>query len=239
MMTGIAKLTVLMFVTGSLVSGAQLINNGTFETGTLAGWTVASQAGSFAGSNFFALSGTTTPQSGSSTVGPASGTFYAVSDGNGSGAHALLQPFIVPGGSTVVLSFSLFVNSYGGNFVNPIGLDFTDGANQHARVDILTAGASAFDTGAGVLRNFYLGTDSGSNPHAYANLSFDITSLVGGGGSFQLRFAEVDNQFFLNMGVDNVSIVTSPAGAPEPLSAALAALGLIALGLLRRRHRGV
>ena len=158
----------------------------------------------------------------------------------GSGTHALLQPFIVPGGSTVVLSFSLFVNSYGGNFVNPIGLDFTDGANQHARVDILTAGASALDTGAGVLRNFYLGTDSGGNPHAYASLSFDITSLVGGGGSFQLRFAEVDNQFFLNMGVDNVSIVATPAGVPEPVSLVQAALGFAVVGLLRctrRRHK--
>src|SRR6266478_1123363 len=203
--------SLLAYGYASLAYAGQLLVNGGFETGNLSGWTVASQAGSFPGSNFFALSGTTTPQSGSSTVGPASGSFYAVSDGLGPGTHALLQTFTVPGpASSVVLSFSLFANSYGGNFVNPIGLDFTDGANQHARVDILTAGASAFDTGAGVVRNFFLGTDSGSNPHAYASLSFDITSLVGDGGTFQLRFAEVDNQNFLNIGVDNVSIVSTP-----------------------------
>jgi hypothetical protein len=233
-MMRVAKLIVLVSVSGGVACGAQLITNGGFESGTLAGWTVASQAGSFAGSGFFALSGTITPQSGSSTVGPASGAFYAVSDGNGPGAHALLQPFVVPGASTVLLSFSLFVNSDGGNFVNPIGLDFTDGANQHARVDILSAGAAALTTGTGVLRNFYLGTDSGPNPHAYASLNFDITSLVGGGGSFQLRFAEVDNQSFLNMGVDNVSIVATPAGVPEPVSFIQAALGLAGVGLLRR-----
>src|SRR5207302_9584443 len=108
---------------------------------------------------------------------------------------------------------------------------------QHARVDILTAGASAFTTSAGVLQNFYLGTDAGANPHAYTSWSFDITSLVGAGGTFQLRFGEVDNQLFLNMGIDNVSIVSNPAGVPEPVSFALAALGVIGLVTFRRSRR--
>jgi hypothetical protein len=222
-----------------LAQASQLITNGGFETGNLAGWTVANLTGSFPGSNFFAISGTTTPQSASTTVGPASGSFYAVSDGAGPGAHALLQSFTVPGpASSVILSFSLFVNSYGGNFVNPIGLDFTDGANRHARVDILRSTASAFDTGAGVLRNFYLGTDAGANPHAYTNDTFDITSLVGSGGTFQLRFAEVDNQNFLNLGVDNVSVnFTAATGVPESSSILLSALGLMVFVLLRLPRR--
>jgi len=222
-----------------LANASQLIVNGGFETGNLSGWTVATQPGSIAGSNFFAVSGTTTPQSGLSTAGPASGSFYAVSDGSGPEAHALIQSFTIPGpASSVVLSFSLFVNSLGGSIVNPIGLDFTDGANQHARVDILKAGASAFDTGAGVLKNFYLGTDAGPNPNAYTNDTFNITSLVGGGGTFQLRFAEVDNVNFLNMGVDNVSINFTPAsGIPEPSSLASSALGIALLVRLRLRRR--
>jgi hypothetical protein len=221
----------LLCVLCASANATSLLVNGGFETGTLAGWTVANQAGSFPGSNFFALNGTLAPQSGLATVGAASGSFYAVSDGNGSGAHALIQLFTVAGpASSVMLSFSLFVNSYGGNVVNPIGLDFTDGANQHARVDILRAGASAFDTGAGVLQSFYIGTDAGANPHAYTNYTFDITSLVGAGGTFQLRFAEVDNQLFLNMGVDNAHIEAQLGNAvPEPSTIVLSALSLVIL----------
>src|SRR6266702_8618356 len=77
--------SLLAYGDASLANAGQLLANGGFETGSLSGWTVASQAGSFPGSNFFAFPGTTTPQSGSSTVGPASGSFYAVSDGLGPG----------------------------------------------------------------------------------------------------------------------------------------------------------
>ena len=239
MQTFLYGLTLLVCTSGFFANANQLIVNGGFETGNLSGWTLANQAGSFPGSNFFIVSGTATPQSASTTVGPASGSFYAVSDALGPGAHALFQSFTVSGpASSVILSFSLFVNSYGGNFVNPSGLDFTVLANQHGRVDILKSSASAFDTGAGVLQNFYLGTDPGANPHAYTNETFDITSLVGAGGTFLLRFAEVDNQNFLNLGVDNVSINFTPAtGVPEPTSIALAALGLAGFALLQRAAR--
>jgi hypothetical protein len=66
----------------------------------------------------------------------------------------------------------------------------------------LTSGATPFDTGAGVLENLYIGADAGGNPHPYTHYVFDITSLVGG-GTFQIRFAEVDNQLFFNLGVSS------------------------------------
>ncbi len=52
--------SLLAYGYASLAYAGQLIVNGGFETGTLSGWTVASQSGSFPGSNFFALSGTIT-----------------------------------------------------------------------------------------------------------------------------------------------------------------------------------
>lgn len=233
---GIVFLTVLC---GGSARGSQLITNGGFETGSLSGWTLTSQAGSFPGSGFFVTGGSVAPASGEPTAGPASGAYYAVSDGLGPATEILSQAFAVPGpASSVILSFSLFANSYGGTEINPIGLDYSDGANQYARVDILQAGSSLFSTGSGVLQNFYSGADPGSsNPNLYTNYSFDITSLVSGGGTFILRFAEVNNVDVLNMGVDNVSVSFTPAGVPEPSSLILAATGLGLFGFVLRRPR--
>src|ERR1700738_4201376 len=81
----------------------QLIVNGGFETGSFSGWAVSNQAGSFAGSNFFVSNSTTVPLAGVTTVGPASGSFYAVSDQSGGGTHALTQVFTVPGPASSVI----------------------------------------------------------------------------------------------------------------------------------------
>jgi hypothetical protein len=51
---------------------------------------------------------------------------------------------------------------------------------------------------------------------------------VGGGGTFQIRFGEVDNQLFFQQGVDNVSIST-PTAVPEPTSLALLGIGMLGL----------
>jgi hypothetical protein len=219
----------------------ELITNGDFETGTFLGWTITNQAGG-SGTFFIDTPGTPTPVSGFPTVGsPANGSFYAVTDQTGPGAHALSQSFTVAPGSTVTLSFDMFVNdqSGSGGIVHPSGLDYTSGGtlapNQHARVDILTAGASAFDTGAGVLANFYLGVDAGGNPHPFTPYVFDVTGIVGGGGTFQIRFAEVDNQFFFHQGVDNVSILQT-SQVPEAGTLLLLGTGLGAAAVRRRRN---
>jgi PEP-CTERM motif len=217
----------------------ELLTNGNFETGTLAGWAVTDQAGG-TGSWFNSVPSTATPISGNATASNLfGGSFYAVSDQTGPGAHALTQSFVVaPGATSVFLSFQMFVNNWNPTtIIDPVGLDFTVSPNQHGRVDLLTAGATAFDTGAGVLSNIYIGADTGELPHPWLDYLYDITALVGGGGTFQIRFAEVDNQLFFNMGVDNVSIVADFAQVPEP--DVLALLGLAALGGVSfRRRRG-
>jgi hypothetical protein len=200
-----------MFVTlASVPLKANDLTNGGFESSYFRSWNVDNQSAGFG--SFFVVTGPTgtiTPISRRPTAGAAGGAFFAVSDQEGPGASALSQFFTIPAGSSeVILSFDMFVNDWSGSgpIVNPAGLDYSAFPNQHARVDILSGDAPAFDTGDGILRNLYLGVDAGNNPHPYTHYEFDITDVVGAGGTFRLRFAQVDNLFFLNMGVDNVAI---------------------------------
>jgi hypothetical protein len=222
-----------LFAIAALADSIELITNGNFEAGTFAGWTVVNQTGSFVGSNWFIdTPGTTTPFSvlpTSSAGGLPHGSFYAVTDQGGPGSHSLLQTFIVlPSSSSIILSFDMFNNNWD---AGPFGTsqDFTIVPNQHARVDILTSGAGAFDTGAGVLRNFFLGGTSVTSPNPFTHFSFDVTSLLSSGGTFQLRFAEVDNQNFFNMGVDNVSIQETAIPEPGSFILLLSGIGVTAV----------
>lgn len=237
-------------------AAADLIVNGGFETGNFAGWTVADRlgstdyaSGSSAQGGFFIQgnSGATpvsTPLLGftPNTLGPESGNYFALSDSTAPGTHALIQSFVVPTGAIFVgLSFDMFVYDWSG--VGPAGsdLDFGSDPNQHARVDLLTGSAGAFDTGAGaVVANLFSGVDPESTmgqPPVFRHYDFDLTGLVVPGGTYQLRFAEVDNQFVLNQGVDNVSLAVT--AVPEPSSATLvlsALVGLLVPGWLRGRR---
>jgi hypothetical protein len=235
--TCIAGLSCFLFFGVSARAGTtQLITNGGFETGDFTGWSTFDQAGG--SGSFFVLSGTTEPLSGMPTVGPASGTFYASSDQTGPGAHALIQSFTVPTLATsVILSFDMFANNWAGVTACPGPLDYTIVPNECGRVDLLTGSAGAFDTGADDLKNFYMGSDTGTNPNPYTHYSFDITSLVSGGGTFQIRFAEADNQLFYNLGVDDVSIVATMASTPEPSTVFLLGAGMAFLVLFRRFAR--
>ncbi|WP_186775700.1 PEP-CTERM sorting domain-containing protein [Rubripirellula tenax] len=227
---------VAMIGLSSHAGAGVLLTNGGFETGDLTGWTTV-DAGS---GSIDVISGVTPGNSGNfPTAGPSSGSFYAVTSQNGPGTHALLQSFTVAGPiSTAELTFDMFVQTESTAIVDPAGLDHTGNPNQHARVDILTGTAAALDTGAGVLFNFYTGID-GFPTQPYTSYTFDITALVGGGGTFQLRFAQSDNLGFFNLGVDNVQITTSSVGTvPEPSSIVIfSAIGLGVFGLRRRNGK--
>ena len=191
---------------------ANLLVNGDFETGTYAGWNVFDQAGG-SGTWFLDTPGTTSPLAGFATApNGAGGNFYAVTDQTGPGCHVLLQSFTLASGGLVNLSWQMFVNSQDGSF-NPGDLNYNTVPSEYGRVDLLTGAAAPFSTaGVDVLNTFYAGNDpQGSNPNPYAPYSFNVNLPA---GTYQIRFAEVDNQSFFNMGVDNVSVneVPEPAG---------------------------
>jgi hypothetical protein len=211
------------------VRGQNLLANGNFETGTLAGWTEEDEAGG-TGSWYISTPGAASPISGYATANnPLGGNYYAVTDQTGPGSHVLLQSFTLASAETLTLSYQMFVDTQDGSYDNGT-LDYSGTANEYGRVDLLTGTASAFSTAAGdILRTFYTGNDTGVNPNPYTSYSYNLSLAA---GTYQLRFGEVDNQNYFQMGVDNVSLVA----VPEPSTWALGGLGGLSVMLFRRKR---
>jgi len=226
--------------TGS-ANTVELITNGGFETGTFAGWTVSDfvvvdeiiTVDSRKGTWFAYDTSSTTPLSGRATLGPAAGSFYAVSDQAVSGAHILEQTFTVPvDAGSILLSFDMFINDWSDK--GPImdgGLDDTLGSNQYAPVDLMTSVAGPLSTSAADIVANRVGpaVDTNAAPNAYTSYVFDPTGLVNNGATYKLRFAEADSQFFLNQGVDNVSILTQQIPKPGTCTLLARCVGVVAL----------
>jgi hypothetical protein len=219
---------------GGSARAASILLNGGFESG-FANWTLVDEPGG-ALAGWQIQTGTLSPVNLITVPAPPQGTHAAMTDAGGAGSHALLQSFTVAPGFLTTLSFNLFVGNRAA-FFNPASLDFNTIPNQQVRIDILTGAttaANAFSLSA-VADNVL---DPTADTAAYVPYSFDITSVVGAGGTFTLRFAEVDNQNIFNLGVDNVAIVTGPLGVPEPASqlpVAIVVALLIFLAAMQRR----
>lgn len=171
-----------LLVDGGFENDTLTYEVGSFNPGDVTGWAYENQQFfPFHFGTFSVTSGASGPFSGAPTVGPASGSYYAIADGFGPFTSALGQTFTVAPGSHVNLSFEMFDNDHSGVAAQ---------AMQHVEVDILQAG-DAFLTGT-VLDQLYYGPPSGAGPgpNPYQNYSFDLTSLVGGGGNFEVVFAD-------------------------------------------------
>jgi hypothetical protein len=200
---GAAALAVVLTLAISGVSSAATVVNGGFENGSFAGWTVVDQPGG--SGSWFVYSGTFSPFSGSPIAAPPEGTFAATSDQGGPGSHVLYQDIALEAGFSHVLSFDLYYNNQNGVFATPSSLDFTVIPNQQYRVDVLRAGADPFSVAPGDVLGTVFQTRVGDAPTlAPTRITFDLSAFAG--TTVRLRFAEVDNQFFFEASVDNVTI---------------------------------
>lgn len=216
-------------------ASANLLTNGGFETGDYTGWSVNTQAGSNGALQVAANNGGTSPISGFAYAANATGgNWFSITDQGGPGSYALTQSFTLATASTVTISFQMFANNQAGATFNN-GRDFGTSPNQNAEVDLLVGGASAFtDASSDIVSTLYgPGADTAANPNPWTSFS---STLALAAGTYQLRFAETDNQLFFQQGVDNVSVTTSAVPEPGSTMLMLAGLGAVA-AIARPRQR--
>ena len=202
-----------------LSAQAASITNGGFESG-LAGWTRADQLGSEG--TFVLQTGAVSPVNGTAVPSPPGGSTAAMTDAQGPGSHVLYQSFMATAPVTqAMLSFDLFIGNRAAAFNTPNTLDFaTPALNQQARVDILAGGADPFSVSAtDVLMNLFQTTTGDALVSGYSHHTSDIAALLNShlNTPLTLRFAETDNVFTFQFGVDNVDIQEGAVAAiPEP-----------------------
>jgi hypothetical protein len=156
-----------------------------------------------------------------------------------------LRDFVVPVGVTSAsLSFERFILNQAGVFFTPNSLDFTAGPNQQGRVDIITTTANPFSVAGGdVLQNIFRTEVGDPTTSGYTLDTTDLTALfqANEGNTLRLRFAQVDNQLFFAMGIDDVALNVDVAAAavPEPASLTVFGMGAALIGLIGRRRKFV
>jgi hypothetical protein len=217
------------------LSAAQIVNGG-FEAGG-AGWGALFAPGSDnpPDGRWWLESGGITPLSGLAAPPPASGSLYAISDQNGPGAGVLFQTFTIAGPvQNAWLSFDMFINNSAVTETIGSGFDFVTAANQHGRVDLLSGiPGDMFTLGSDLLFNMFIGGTS----FGWTHFSINVGQYLQTPGTYTLRFGEVDNQLFFNMGVDNVALDLNTV--PEPATLTLVTLGSMGIAAARRRRRTV
>jgi hypothetical protein len=232
--------SIAIVIVGAAVGNAEaanIVSNGGFESG-FASWTRADQLGS--DGTFFLQTGTSSPVNGDPVPAPPGGTTAAMSDAQGPGSHVLYQDIVIPAVvPSATLSFDVFVGNRANAFFTPSTLDFsTPALNQQARVDILAGGTDPF-TVAG-LQNAFHTMVGDPLVSGYTHHTVDVTSVLNAhlSQTLRLRFAEVDNVFTFQLGVDNVALdVGASQTVPEPASWVLMITAGLALAW-RQRGRG-
>jgi hypothetical protein len=201
--------------------GTELVVNGNFESGTLAGWTMS---GTGSDSGWFINDGTYDPSSVNGPSAPLSGFYDAVGDQAGPSLSLLSAPILLPG---VVTSASF---SWLDRIEN--GYRLFD-ASQRFSVAILDAqniSHMIFTTMPGDPL-----TQWGPNAR-----SFDVTGLLQtlAGTTVKLQFENQAAYFYNTVHIDDVSLVVNARTVPESGATGWSLAGALGLlGLLRRQKK--
>lgn len=213
-----------------LPAWAAEVENGSFETGDLTGWTADEWPGSEG--SWLVYSGETSPLSEHEIPAPSCGEFAAVSDQNDPSGAVLYQDLALEADQTHTLTFThYYVNWANGEnnedsslalptavpvvpgtpvWGNPDTLDPDyDGVNQQYRVDIVDPAADPFSLAPDdILLSIFATEDGDPAVMAPVEVSVDLSQFAG--QTVRLRFAQADNEYYLNAGVDCVAVASSP-----------------------------
>lgn len=183
--------------------------NGSFErnggvgSNVFAGWTVVDLPGGTG--SWFVQTDAASPLNGFIAFTPPGGLFAAMTDQFAPGTHILYQDVRVPAGQST-LSFKVSLFNQAGVYFAPHTLSSERVPNQQFRMDIMAPGAKVDGLGSGVLRQVFQ-TEPGDPPlQGYTAIRTSLTPFAG--RTVRLRFAEVDNQGFFQVGIDQVRIIT-------------------------------
>jgi len=188
----------------------ELVTNGSFETGDFTGWSTVENS---VFGNWLVTDQLVAPLSGFPVPPAADGTFQAMVDQTGQGSHILYQDIVIPPSISVTLNLMLWAENYAGGYANPATLDPNVIPNQQARVDIMSTAAPVDDVGAGVLLNVFKTVPGDPTSIPFGPITANLTAFAG--QTVRLRIAEVDNQFFFNLGIDAVSVTADVATADK------------------------
>ena len=209
---GLGRRIATCFVGGAaalvlLLPGSALgasVAGGSFETGTLSGWTVVNSGSG----SWFAYSGTASPQSGFPVAAPPQGSFAATTDQFGPGSHILYQDLALEAGFKHTLTFTLYYANRAGAFSTPASLSESVSPNQQYRVDIVKPNAAVTSVAAtDVLKNVFQTHVGDPLTRGPTPITVDLTPYAG--QTVRLRFAEVDNQYYFQAAVDDVKLVST------------------------------
>lgn len=209
------------------------VENGSFETGDLTGWTTEEWPG--AGGDWSVYSGETSPISQHEIPAPVCGDYAAVSDQSDPSSAVLYQDLVLEAGQTHLLTFTHFYVNWATDegveeelpvdlrqplavpvvpgtpiWGHPDTLDPDyDGDNQQYRVDIVDPEADPFSVDpADILLSVFTTADGDPAVLAPVEVSVDLSQFAG--QTVRLRFAEADNESYLNAGVDCVELASAP-----------------------------